>query len=100
MRVAADRGGGDVERGQIGPAEGAFRHLRGRNRDGALDRAVGSKARDAGSAPVADPQIALRIARHAVGMPPALLEAREGPGLADGALASVEGMDDLPDGVG
>ena len=100
MRVVADSGGGDVERGQIRPTEGAFRDLRGRDRHDALDRSVRCEAGDARAAPVADPDMALRVDRHAVRMAPGLLEPGEGARLADPAALGIEGVDRLLHRIG
>ena len=60
VRIAADGGGGDVERRQIRPAERAFRDLRGVDGNDALDLTVGRQPGDARAAPVTDPEMALR----------------------------------------
>ena len=44
VRIMADGGGGDVERRQIGPAERAFGHLRGRDGNDALDLTIRREA--------------------------------------------------------
>src|SRR4051812_5013837 len=94
MRVAPERRRGDVERRQLRPAEGAFRHERGRHRQDALERAVRGEARDARVPPVADPDMPLGVDGEPVRMAPARLEMHESPRLAGNAVLEIMGIDD------
>src|SRR5215470_14873877 len=102
LLVEIDRGGGDVERLEPRPAEAAARGERRRKLEHALDRAVGTVARQAPAAPMRAPDVILGIDREPVGIAASRGNLREEPRRAELARGHVEriGVDPPLEGVG